>query len=140
MGSNRLRDFLLIGTGGTLGTAARYALDVTFPAVPGTMPVTIFLINMAGAFLLGLLLEGLYRRGSDVGWRRDVRLLVGTGLLGGFTTYSTFAVGAAQLLGTSGVTAEGFLYLFATVTGGTTMAILGIVCAQWLPKREGGDR
>jgi CrcB protein len=140
MTSNHLRDFSLIGSGGALGTGIRYVLDTLFPTTIGTIPLIIFTINMTGAFLLGFLLDGLYRQGQDVGWRRDIRLFVGTGLLGGFTTYSTFAVGTAQLLAAPSATATGVLYLFITAAGGVTMAVFGIVCAQWLFKGKGDSR
>src|SRR5699024_11239433 len=55
------------------------------------LPVGTFLANISGAFLLGLLVESLSRRGADHGRRRDLRLLLGTGLLGGYTTYSALA-------------------------------------------------
>jgi CrcB protein len=78
--------------GGTAGTALRAALEAAFPATPGQWPWTTFGINVCGALVLGVLLEVLAGTGPDRGWRRGLRLGVGTGVLGGFTTYSTFAV------------------------------------------------
>ena len=95
----RWRFIGLVTLGGTIGTGLREALALSFPAAPGSIPVTILLINVVGAFALGLLLESLVRRGPDAGRRRDLRLLVGTGVLGGFTTYSALAVDTATLLG-----------------------------------------
>ena len=54
----------------------------------GGVPVATFGINVVGAFLLSVLLELLAKHGLDIGWSRRVRLGVGTGALGGFTTYS----------------------------------------------------
>jgi CrcB protein len=87
----------VVAIGGALGTAAREALTTALPPVGG-LPVAILLINVVGAFVLGLLLEALARGGADVGRRRLVRLGVGSGFCGGFTTYSTLAAGAAELL------------------------------------------
>jgi len=88
----------VVAVGGTAGTAAREALSLLIPPVGG-LPPAILLINVAGAFVLGVLLEALLRLGPDTGGRRLTRLAVGTGFCGGFTTYSTLAVGAAELLG-----------------------------------------
>lgn len=81
---------MLVAAGGALGALARYGV-VTAWAKHGTYAWPVLVINVVGAFVLGLLLEGLTRRGADVGGRRRLRLLVGTGFCGAFTTYSTFA-------------------------------------------------
>ncbi|NUP58138.1 MAG: CrcB family protein [Pseudarthrobacter sp.] len=85
--------------GGIFGALARYALGAVLPA-PGGWPLPTLAINLAGAFLLGALLEGLVRRGPDAGRRRILRLLAGTGFMGAFTTYSTLALETTTLLGT----------------------------------------
>lgn len=87
----------LVAVGGTAGTATRVALEQLFAAPPGRWPWATFGINLTGAFLLGLLLECLARRGPDMGWRRITRLAAGTGFLGGYTTYSSFAVETLHL-------------------------------------------
>ena len=84
--------------GGMLGTTARAHLEESFAAPAGSWPWATFGINMVGSFVLGLLLEVLARTGADEGWRRAVRVGVGTGVIGGFTTYSTFIVETGLLL------------------------------------------
>lgn len=121
------RSILLVLAGGTAGTAAREALSLTIPAVGG-IPVAIFAINIVGALFLGALLEGLSRRGSDVGRRRSLRLLLGTGFAGGFTTYSALAVDAGLLL-TDGHAAAGIGYALATVAVGALATVAGIALA-----------
>lgn len=88
----------VIALGGTAGTALRGWLEAASPAVPGQWPWTTFWINITGALILGVLLEVLAETGPDRGWRRAVRLGLGTGVLGGYTTYSTFAVETLGLL------------------------------------------
>ena len=75
----------LVALGGAIGTTVRALLAAAFPAHDG-ISWTILAINVVGAFCLGFLLNALARRGPDVGRRRAVRLFVGTGVLGGFTT------------------------------------------------------
>lgn len=130
----------LILVGGSVGTAARAWLDATFPPAVGQWPWAIFWINLGGAFLLGALLELLTGTGPDRGWRRGVRLGLGTGLLGGFTTYSTFANQTFQLLSTGhGLTGVG--YAVGTVVGGLAAALGGIWTVHWLlQRRRGGSR
>lgn len=83
---------LLIAGGGMLGTLIRYGLATAHSVQAGVWPWVTFWINIVGSAVLGALLDGLAATGPDDGWRRRVRLAVGTGLLGGFTTYSTFSV------------------------------------------------
>ncbi|WP_166969790.1 fluoride efflux transporter FluC [Brevibacterium atlanticum] len=110
--------------GGTVGTAAREGISLAVPEIDG-IPVAIFGINILGAFLLGLLLESLARRGPDVGVRRTLRILVGTGFMGGFTTYSALATDAASLLG-DGRAGLGIGYGLATVLIGGLATWAGI--------------
>lgn len=113
--------------GGAIGTAVRAALADALPAVDG-LSWTILAINVVGAFCLGLLLEHLARRGPDVGRRQTVRLFVGTGVLGGFTTYSTLADDTARLL-TDGRWAAGTGYALLSVVLGLAAVVAGLVLA-----------
>lgn len=115
----------VVAAGGTLGTATREALSLAIPGVGG-LPLAILLINLAGAFVLGLLLEALLRLGPDTGGRRLTRLAVGTGFCGGFTTYSTLAVGTAELL-RHGATALALGYAVGSVLLGAVASWLGVL-------------
>ncbi|WP_138732964.1 fluoride efflux transporter FluC [Modestobacter excelsi] len=86
------RLWLAVALGGLLGAPVRYAVGRWLPTPAEGWPTATFLVNLAGAFLLGLLLEALARRGPDVGRRRALRLFAGTGFCGALTTYSTLAV------------------------------------------------
>jgi fluoride exporter len=127
------RYILLVFCGGALGTAVRALISAAVPPVAG-LPVATFGINVVGAFVLGMLLQSLASRGPDEGLRRDVRLFAGTGILGGFTTYSAFAVDAdglivAQNLGGS------ILYAVATIVVGALASLAGIALASRLGRR-----
>lgn len=121
--------------GATGGTAARYFLSAIIPAWQG-IPIGTFAINIVGAFTLGALLEALVRRGPDAGARRTLRLLLGTGLLGGFTTYSSLAVDTGVLVA-DGQFVSSLLYGVGTVLIGALATAAGIVTAAahhgWRP-------
>jgi CrcB protein len=78
-----------VAVGGALGSAARYGLAQAWPTPPHGFPWSTFLTNVTGCLAIGLLL-GVRRT-------RSVRAFAATGVLGGFTTFSTFAVEGAGL-------------------------------------------
>ena len=89
----------LVAAGGAVGTTLRFALETTFGAGPGQFPWATFGINVSGALVLGALLEALSLVTLDGGRRRALQLTLGTGLLGGYTTYSTFVLETVALGG-----------------------------------------
>jgi len=128
----------LVFVGGTVGTASREALSLAFPPVNG-VPYAIFGINVLGALLLGILLEALARRGEDHGRRRTVRLLLGTGFMGGFTTYSALAADSAALIG-EGALGSGIGYALVTVIAGAAATWSGIALATSIRRPAEGLR
>jgi fluoride exporter len=118
----------LVALGGTFGTAARYLLTQTLPSWHN-VPVATLVVNVVGAFALGVLLAALSRRGRDVGLRRTIRLLIGTGFLGGFTTYSSLAVETDALL-SSGQGQLALAYALGTIVIGGLAATSGILVAS----------
>ena len=93
------------------------------------VPIATFGINVIGAFLLGVLLEFLADRSPDTGWSRRIRLGVGTGGLGGFTTYSALATETAILASHPG---RAIGYAIGTVILGAAASVAGI----WLSRRH----
>ena len=131
----RLDAVAAVAVGGFLGTLARFVLDEAFSRVDDQWPSTIFAINIAGAFALGLLLEALLRTGPDSGWRQRVRLGAGTGVLGAFTTYSALAMDTTLLLH------DGQQWSALTSAGGTVLAgLLATLLGIALGARLGGRR
>lgn len=135
-----LRWIPLIMLGGGLGTAARAGLETLFPPAPAALPWTTLMINVIGSFVLGVLLEALSAAGPDRGARRGMRLTLGTGVLGGFTTYSTFMIETAERL-RSGHALLAIAYLVGGVIAGLLAAALGISTASRVhrARREGRD-
>lgn len=82
-----------VALGGAIGSTARYALELALPWNGHSVPWTTLAINVLGSGLLGLLL-GLLPQAEQ----RLPRAFLGTGVLGGFTTFSTYAVQANMLV------------------------------------------
>ncbi len=122
----RPRHVALVAVGGTLGTAARSAVVSAPAAHAGGWPWGTVTVNLLGAFALGLLLGRLARPGADDGRRRDARLLVGTGFLGGFTTYSALALDTVTLAGAGG-TAAAVAYACSSLALGVGAAAAGML-------------
>jgi CrcB protein len=122
------RFLALVAVGGAAGSVARH-LSSDALGTPGQFPVGTFTVNVLGAFALGVVLEWLARDGHDAGRRRTLRLLLGTGFLGGFTTYSAFAVDTDTLIRDSHVWLAG-AYALATVAVGFVATIAGIAAAR----------
>ncbi|WP_034408359.1 fluoride efflux transporter FluC [Deinococcus murrayi] len=117
--------------GGAVGAAARYGVTLWlaplvaregYPFVGALLPL--LLINVVGSLLLGLTL-GLVGRGV---WPEAARLAFGTGVLGGFTTFSTFSVELDSLL-TRGSVGGAMTYAALSVGLGVGAAMLGRVLA-----------
>lgn len=114
-----------VAIGGVVGTALRWQAGQWWPTPDAGWPRATFAVNLAGSFVLGLLLEALARRGPDAGGRRVVRLLVGTGFCGSLTTYSALAV-ETDLLVRDGRPGLAVAYLAVSVVAGVTCAALGV--------------
>lgn len=112
--------YLLAALGGALGALGRWALAEALPSSTG-WPWATLLVNLTGCFLIGALLAVLAARSPEPAWARP---FVGVGVLGGYTTYSTFAVEVARLVEDgSSVVAAG--YVLVSVLGGVAAVVLG---------------
>ena len=135
-----LRKLALVLAGGFCGTLARYYLAaplltlaaLLLPGAQSGFPYDTFAINLSGAFALGLL-YGLAERGARIS--PDVRLALGTGFLGAYTTFSTFTVGGDKLL-LDGAWLIGTLYLAGSIVLGVFCAHLGHIAAGAIVARQ----
>ncbi|MBO0824013.1 MAG: CrcB family protein [Actinobacteria bacterium] len=133
-------DLAAIAFGGGLGSVARYAMQAAFPAGRG-FPWAVFGVNISGSFLLGALMVYLL----DV-WppRRFLRPFLAVGLIGGYTTFSTYAGGIMTLL-TSGRPALADAYALTSILGALVAVWCGMKAARvavTVPARmreRGGD-
>ncbi len=123
-----LLSLALVFVGGVAGTAIRYSVSLALPTHAGRWPTGTFVVNMCGALILGVLLEALARRGPDLGWRRQTRLLFGAGFCGSLTTYSTLAT-ESDLLIRSHDGGLAIAYALVSVIGGLVLTAIGIAIA-----------
>lgn len=115
--------------GGSVGTLLRVAFASAFPVAPDQLPVTTLTENVVGAFLLAVLLTRLAARSGPA---TTVRLLVGTGVLGSFTTYGTLAIETASRAG-GGAPLLALGYGVLSLLLGLLAAWIGVLVAR--PKR-----
>jgi CrcB protein len=112
-----------IAVGGVVGSEVRYALTIAFPDGAG-VPWTTLGINVVGCLLIGVLMVAVQR------WGRRTPLLrpfAGVGVLGGFTTFSAYAVGVQRLLA-GGAPTSALVYLVLT----PALAVLAVVAGTRL--------
>ncbi|MFB6440345.1 fluoride efflux transporter FluC [Streptomyces sp. NPDC056411] len=85
-----------VAAGGAIGASARYGAALLWPTGVGTFPWTTLTVNVTGCALMGVLMVLITEAWSD---HRLLRPFLGTGILGGFTTFSTYAVDIQRLVG-----------------------------------------
>ncbi|MDG4834770.1 fluoride efflux transporter CrcB [Solwaraspora sp. WMMD1047] len=125
------RVLAVIAAGGALGSAARYGLTVAWPTPTGGLPWATLVTNLIGCLLLGALLRIITRHSAP---HHLIRPFAGTGLLGGFTTFSTYAVETRALLG-AGQPGLAAGYVVGTLVGALGAVLLG----HWLVNRVTGS-
>jgi fluoride exporter len=122
----------VIAVGGMVGATARYKLAEALPTKVGHFPWATFWTNLSGSFLLGFMLIVLLERFPPT---RYVRAFVATGVLGAFTTMSTYTVETVLLI-KDGRAAIGVLYGLGSIVAGLFLAYAGIVAARLTTKRH----
>lgn len=126
----------VIAAGGVLGALARAGAQAAVPHRPGEFPWATFAVNVVGCLLIGVLTAVLAARPAHP----LARPFLGVGVLGGFTTFSAYAVDAQRLL-TDGAAGTAGVYLAATVLGALAAVATGdTVTTRLLPTRDGSRR
>ncbi len=116
----------VIAVGGALGSLGRWGVGQALPAGADGFPWATFTVNCTGAFALGVLMVFVL----DV-WppHRHLRPFLGVGVLGGYTTFSTYMLDARDLLAT-GHEVTALTYLAGTLLAGLVAVWVGIVAAR----------
>ena len=120
-------NFLAVALGGSLGAVARYTLYVlTMRLVGPSLPLATFAVNLMGSFAMGLLVEAFALRWSP---SAPLRLLLTTGFLGAFTTFSTFSLDLWLLI-ERGRQLFALAYALASVILGLLALLAGLAVAR----------
>lgn len=114
-----MKMLLLATTGGAIGAGARHLVNLGVGRMLGTnFPWATLTVNVVGSFLMGVLIEALILRYSS---SVEMRTFLGTGILGGFTTFSAFSLDIALLLGRK---EHGLAMLYIAASVGVSLAML----------------
>lgn len=121
----------LVAAGGAIGAVGRYQLGRLVTSMVGetaarSFPWATLAINIAGCLAMGLLAGWLARQGAA---QENLRLLLGVGILGGFTTFSTFGL-ELLMLAERGAVVPAFAYAAASVLAGLAAVFIGMMIAR----------
>jgi CrcB protein len=126
------RVLVVIAVGGGIGALGRYGVELLLPTEPGRFPWGTFVINISGCLLIGVLMVLV----TDVFTGRPLlRPFVGVGVLGGYTTFSTYANEVRGLLRPGSVPVAA-AYLAGTLAGALLAAIAGMALTRAVLRRR----
>ena len=118
-----LQQIGLVALGGAFGAALRYAVSEFFSS--DSFPYATLSVNLVGSFLLGILAVGLAQNLLS----NNMALLLGTGVLGAFTTMSTFSVETIQMFD-QGQSTSAMVYVLTTMMLSPVLALFGWKLAE----------
>jgi CrcB protein len=115
---------IAIALGGAAGSLARYAVAATIQQPPMQFPWGIFVVNVTGSFLMGIIVE---LSALKLSMSPELRAFLTVGVLGGYTTFSTFSLDSALLI-------ERGAYLSAAgyIVGSALLSILALFAGLWI--------
>lgn len=89
--------FLLVAAGGALGAVTRYGVSLAIARIAATaFPLATLIVNILGSVLMGVVVGALARWQPE--WQHEARLFIAVGILGGFTTFSSFSLDTVALI------------------------------------------
>ena len=137
LGGHHVSVLAAIAVGGALGALGRHVVAVVWPTAPGVFPWGTFLVNVSGCLLIGVLMAVLGLLSAP---HRLVRPFLGVGILGGFTTFSTYALQSHALV-MAGHPLVALAYLGGTVLAALLAVVGGVILVRrlvvpWRRRRE----
>ncbi|MBP1990026.1 fluoride efflux transporter FluC [Paenibacillus eucommiae] len=124
---------IALAIGGFIGTILRYEIGVWFESFSGAFPLATLIINLSGSLFLGWFFTI-----TLLHWkvRPEIRLGLGTGLAGAYTTFSAFSVQSVEFIQAGRVDIAA-IYIGASVLGGIALTLIGVVLAKAQANRKG---
>jgi fluoride exporter len=123
-----MQAYLLVGAGGALGAMSRYGFSLFVGRFHnGLFPLATFGVNVIGSLIMGLLIGFLAK--ATPGWQPEARLLVAVGVLGGFTTFSSFSLDVVTLIERGSLITAAF-YAVASMI----VAVLALFAGLWIAR------
>lgn len=119
-------NWLLVAFGGAIGAIFRYGVSVWFTKPAGLFPWTTWLVNLLGCFLAGVFFAFTQKYAF---LQNEARLFLMVGILGGFTTFSSFGLETFQLL-KQGQIALAVTYAFSSLVVGVIALVIGFYIFQ----------
>ena len=113
-----------VGVGGGIGALARYYLAGAIQSAGALFPWGIFVVNISGGFLMGLIVEG---SALKFNLSPELRSFLTVGILGGYTTFSTFSLDSALLLQRGE-----YLQVAGYVIGSVVLSIMALFAGLWI--------
>jgi len=123
--------YVLAALGGALGALARWGVGTALPPSPGGWPWATLLVNLTGCLVFGVLIALLAARSPEPPWARP---FLAVGVLGGYTTYSAFAVEVVGLA-EAGRPVPAVGYVLVSVVGGVLAVAAGARAVRAAPAR-----
>jgi fluoride exporter len=123
-----VRELLAVAAGGAIGAGLRYGVGLWMSRAYSGFPWHTMLVNVLGSFLIGVLMALSVDKGAVSG---EWRLFLGTGVLGGFTTFSTLAYESVAMA-SDGLMLPGLANVVLTCVVGLGMAWVGLVVGRAL--------
>ena len=122
-----IKNFLIVGLGGAVGSMLRYAVQKFFQAqTAAAFPTGTLLVNIAGCFLIGILWSLVSR---SLTWNDEMKLLLMTGFCGGFTTFSAFSLENFHLI-RNNHWQQALVYTSASLSLGVLATFIGIALVK----------
>ena len=126
-----MKQLLLVGAGGAIGSVARYLAGIAVIRwTGGGFPFNTLLVNVVGSFVMGLLIAVLLKVDPGPALSADIRLFVAVGMLGGFTTFSSFSADIVALW-----ERQAHLACASYVLGSVALSIVAVFVGLYLGRR-----
>lgn len=123
-----MKSIILVMVGGGIGAVLRFQLGRILVTSPSGWPWGTFAANVVGGLLMGVLAAWLLRAGQGA---ENMRLLLGVGLLGGFTTFSSYSLELVQMV-QNGQGLMAIIYAIGSAVIAVSALLAGLMLTQWM--------